>query len=147
MSEVDRLEGELATLRALPTPIRQDRKPVEDLVTELVARMMSESEEMRDAIRPTVNVHPPAVRVETMPSPEVRVDVPDTSPALEAVAGQLGRIADALEQLCNREMSVNVDVPAPVVNVTIPDEPERKVVSVERNQQGFITGLTVEDQE
>lgn len=42
---------------------------------------------------------------------------------------------------------VNVEVPAPVVNVNVPadDDSGTKRVSVERNAQGFITGMTVEE--
>jgi hypothetical protein len=132
-------QEELARLRATPSPGATGR--FERMLSDIYAQTV----ELREQMRPTINVEPADVRVEptVVPPAEVRVTVPDQSAAIAALTEMMGALTQALLE---KETVVNVTVSAVPVEVTLvePEEgPSSKTVSFKRDQNGRIVSATM----
>lgn len=131
----------LEELRAIPTP-----KPTDPFMA-LMERTAAEARALRESLVPNIHVQAPDVVVQTVPAAEVRVDVPDQSAALSALASMVEQLVAALVA---KEFQVTVNVPKqqpPTVTVEVPAEVERtKTIKVKRGQNGLIESATVTEE-
>lgn len=138
MPETEELVQLLEELRSIPTP-----KPADPFMA-LMERTAAEARALRESLVPNIHVAAPDVVVQTVPAAEVRVDVPDQSAALAALASLIEGLTSAL---LAKEFQVTVNVPkqpAPVVNVELPAEREGvKTIEVSRDRNGLIKSATV----
>lgn len=136
MPDLEMLERELAELRAIPTP------SAASAFEQLIVRLLMETAEFRESLRPEVRVESSPAVVEVMPSAsEVRVEVPDQSAAIGALTAA---VAELVQVIRDKDVTVVVNAPPATVQLIDADDGPKKI-TFERNQNGMLKGATVTD--
>ncbi len=131
MSNIERLEREIAELEALPDAY--------DPFSTMLARLQTETAGIRAMLKPEIRVQPADVVM--APAAEVVVNVPDQTEAIDRLTTMFGELVKALIA----KETVVVNVPAPVVTVMQEGREPDKTVTVTRGRNGLIEHMTIKE--